>query len=474
MGTRVLVVVWDGCRPDLVNARSTPYLWSLAERGVVCDHSRVCYPSQTRVSSASFITGSYPDRHTIAGNEMYVPEINPEKAINVGDRGAVLALADLHGGRLFPVPTLGEMLAEAGHKVSVVSTASPGSATIVGTGADFVWGRSFCLPENIEEPLIRRFGPKPAYPDTRALNEYAARLAAEYVLPELEPDVLIMWLCEPDTALHNFGFESPEVKDALAHNDAMLRLVHERMSEDAHVVVLSDHGHTPLMSGETSVREAVAAALHGVSDNKFVIAAEGVYFAETPTRRELELVTKALQDTGEIGPIFAEPPLPGALPLSSVRLTGPHAAHIKFSYMWRQSESSPDGRGYSLASPRNRLKSSHGSFNRTDMQNMFIAQGPRFRSGAISSLPCGLIDVAPTVLSVFGIEPPNEWDGRILWELYESDRDRPDVTESSEIVIRSVRRGQRFYGQEVKLQWVHQTCYLDRASVFHEEPASWT
>ena len=108
------------------------------------------------------------------------------------------------------------------------------------------------------------------------------------------------------------------------------------------------------------------------------------------------------------------------------------------------------------------------------MQNMLIAQGPRFRSGAISSLPCGLIDVAPTVLSLFGIEPPNEWDGRILWELYESDRDRPDVTESSEIVIRSVRRGQRFYGQEVKLQWVHQTCYLDRASVFHEEPASWT
>ena len=477
-------MVWDGCRPDMVNARSTPYLWSLAESGVVCSESRVAYPPQTRVSSATFVTGCYPDRHTIAGNAMYVPEINRDEPINTGDRDAVLALSALHGGRLFPVPALSEALADAGLSVGVVSTASPGSATIVGTGAGFVWGRSFCLPENAEDEIIRRFGPRPTYPDTRAQNGYAARVAAEYVLPEVQPDVLIMWLCEPDTSLHHFGFDSPEAKEALAHNDEVLRTVHERMGGEAHVLVLSDHGHTPLAPGKTNVREVVAAALQGVPDAEFVVAADGVYFAGEPSRRVLEAAAGALQDTGEIGPILADAPLPGVLPLSSVRLSGPHAPHIKFSYLWRESSGSPDGRGYVLTSPGSRLTSSHGAFAPTDMHNMLIAQGPRFRSGAVSTLPCGLIDVAPTVLSLFGVVPPDAWDGRILWELYGSGAGVPGaaggaftaqgpaagVTQSSEIIMKRVRRGQRLFSQEVALRWVNGTCYLDRASVLHEEP----
>jgi len=461
----------------LINAESTPYLWSLAERGVFCDNSRVCFPSQTRVSSASFITGSYPDKHRIAGNEMYVPEVNPEKAINVGDRAAVLALAELYGGRLFPIPTLGEVLEAAGLKVALVSTASPGSGTIVGTGAGFVWNRAFCLPEDVEERIVERFGPMPAHSDTRALNAYAARVAAEYVLPEVQPDVLLMWLCEPDTALHHCGFGSPEAKEALLHNDTLLRAVHERMGEDAHVFVLSDHGHTPQAPGETIVREAVEAALQRVSGNRVVFAAEGVYFNRTPSPGELELVTRVLQESGEIGPIFSETPLPGVLPLSSVHLSGPHAPHIKFAYAWRRSSSSPDGCGYSFASPRSRLKSSHGSFAVTDMQNMLIAHGPRFGSGVVSSVPCGLIDVAPTVLSLFGIAPPEHWDGRVLWELYAQDqgqatpapgREGAELVESSEVLTASVRRGRFYYSQEVRLQRIGGTRYLDSARVVHE------
>ena len=51
-----------------------------------------------------------------------------------------------------------------------------------------------------------------------------------------------------------------------------------------------------------------------------------------------------------------------------------------------------------------------------DMHNILIAAGPDFRSGVLDDLPTGNVDVAPTILWVLGLKPPQPMDGRVLTE----------------------------------------------------------
>jgi membrane-anchored protein YejM (alkaline phosphatase superfamily) len=42
---RVVVVVWDGMRPDFVGAQTTPTLWNLAQQGVTFRHHMPLIPA---------------------------------------------------------------------------------------------------------------------------------------------------------------------------------------------------------------------------------------------------------------------------------------------------------------------------------------------------------------------------------------------------------------------------------------------
>ena len=58
----------------------------------------------------------------------------------------------------------------------------------------------------------------------------------------------------------------------------------------------------------------------------------------------------------------------------------------------------------------------HASLSRFDLHNTLIAAGPDLKPGYVSHLPSGNIDLAPTVLHVLGVVPPQPMDGRVLSE----------------------------------------------------------
>src|SRR5438552_18897810 len=58
----------------------------------------------------------------------------------------------------------------------------------------------------------------------------------------------------------------------------------------------------------------------------------------------------------------------------------------------------------------------HADLSRFDMHNMLIATGPDFRGGQMDDLPTGNVDLAPTILRILGITPPQKLDGRVLSE----------------------------------------------------------
>src|SRR5438552_19038020 len=79
-GEHVVVVVWDGMRPDFVSEQSTPALRKLAYRGVTFRNHHSVFPSATLVNGTAINTGVYPDRSGALANHHYRPEIDPKRA----------------------------------------------------------------------------------------------------------------------------------------------------------------------------------------------------------------------------------------------------------------------------------------------------------------------------------------------------------------------------------------------------------
>ena len=79
----VVVVVWDGMRPDFVSEETTPTLWKLASEGVTFRNHHPVYPSATNVNGTAMVTGVYPGNSGIIANYVYRPDIDPHDAIAV-------------------------------------------------------------------------------------------------------------------------------------------------------------------------------------------------------------------------------------------------------------------------------------------------------------------------------------------------------------------------------------------------------
>jgi len=61
----VVIVVWDGMRPDFVSEQNTPALWKLSREGVTFRNHHAVYPSATMVNGTALVTGVYPSRNGI-------------------------------------------------------------------------------------------------------------------------------------------------------------------------------------------------------------------------------------------------------------------------------------------------------------------------------------------------------------------------------------------------------------------------
>ncbi len=77
------------------------------------------------------------------------------------------------------------------------------------------------------------------------------------------------------------------------------------------------------------------------------------------------------------------------------------------------------------------VKGTHGTLSRFDVHSTLIAAGPGFRAAATDDLPTSNLDVAPTILHMLGLMPPEPLDGRVLTEALTSSSDAQLKTERS-------------------------------------------
>src|SRR6185437_4688039 len=124
---RVVIVICDSLRADLIRPDDAPFLYELGERAARFTRHSSVFPSTTRASSASIATGCLPARHGLYGNTQALDEGEGLVCRNVGapDFRDRMRRAT---GRTLHVPTLAERLRWHGEAAIVCSNVSPGAA----------------------------------------------------------------------------------------------------------------------------------------------------------------------------------------------------------------------------------------------------------------------------------------------------------------------------------------------------------
>ena len=257
--TKILIVVFDALRPEFVRPDLMPNLSAFAERGVRFENYRSTFPTETRVNQTAVLTGCYPRKHGIVGNKFPDVTIFPDRVIDTGVNDEIVnAFAKASGG-LVTMPTLGERLAAAGRRFASLSAGTPGGGRLINHAAERLGSFRLamrCPEATVPAPaladIIERIGPMPTY-ELPAIDwvTWAIDAYLDYILPEVAPDVMLLWLCEPDESFHFKGIGSEESFQTIRHVDAEFGRILKRQKNaleagGLQVVAMSDHGQISL------------------------------------------------------------------------------------------------------------------------------------------------------------------------------------------------------------------------------------
>ena len=421
--TAVLLVVFDGLRPDMVRPDTMPHLSSFAAGGMRFASARSVFPSETRVCTASIATGCYPRRHGLVANRMPHPT-DPRRSVDTGDIAALRALEQEIGAPMLEVPTLAERLAEAGGSCAILSSGTTGHTFLLNPRAAensqlvlSAHGAEASSP--LGRALLGRLPPPPLPSIERA--EWIAEAYRTQVLPD-PPHVSILWLCEPDTTGHYGGLGSPAHWAVLKRADAAFgRIVADWQAgpqrERLQIAVASDHGHATI-SRLFDMRAAIASVPEFGDAQLFPGPSGGILVPDSNGDR-IAALARWLTRQDFTGSVFAPDliDLPdGVLPRSALLSDHRRAAHVLYTLRSDSRVSAARLPGTTLYDGNlERGAGTHGGLSRAELHTVLIWAGSRIRPG-MSDWPAGIVDIAPTILALLGVGGTHSMDGRVLSE----------------------------------------------------------
>ena len=440
---RVVVIVWDGMRADFVNKQNAPTLDRLAREGVKFTHHHSSYPSATEVNGTVIATGAYPAHSSLIGNTEYRPAIDPLKPTHTEVLASVRKGDQLSTNHFLRVPTTAEIVRAAGRK-TVVAGAKPVALLpdrmgrdSAERGANVFAGAT--LPPALLPSIISKEGPFPKE-DSAPLsrNDWTTGALIDVLWADGVPDYSLLWLNQPDVSQHAFAPGSPEALAGIRNSDANLARILDALESkgvrtNTDILVVSDHGCSTVSAradvsialtnaGFNAVREFEKPAHSG----EILVISNGgtvMLYVVGRDRATIEKLVRFFQTWQYTGVVFTREPAPGAFALSQIHLDSPESPDIVLSLRWT-SEKNSKGTAGLLAADRSTLgvgQGHHGSLSPYDMHNVLIAAGPDFRRDFTSDLPSGNVDIAPTVVYLLGIPPPETMDGRVLVEAITKD-----------------------------------------------------
>ena len=431
----VLVVVWDGMRPDFVSQENTPALWKLAQEGVIFRNHHAVYPSATNVNGTALATGVYPGHSGVIANYDYRPEIDNKHSIAVEIPAVVEKGDELSDGKYISFPTMAELVQRAGERTAIATAKTVGFLldrhVDLGRGKDCVTlfaGKS--LPGEALAPIADALGP---FPSAHLQQDaWTTKALTNFLWKDGVPAFSVLWLGEPDLTQHESAPGAPPALAAIKSSDENLGTVlsvldRQGVRGNTDVFVVSDHGFS-------TIERAVD--LRKILNNSgFTAKTE---FGDQPKAGEIMLVgnggsvlfyvvqhdaavthrlVEFLQQSDFAGVIFTKEPMQGTFGLDQAKIDSQHAPDVVMAFRWNDSNNQFGVPGMIEADwQRGAGKGTHATLSRFDMHNTLIAAGPDFRRGQVNDLPSGNVDLTPTILQILRITSPQKLDGRILSE----------------------------------------------------------
>jgi predicted AlkP superfamily pyrophosphatase or phosphodiesterase len=268
-------------------------------------------------------------------------------------------------------------------------------------------------------------------------DAYVGRMAAA-AIADLQlgtrqtPDYLAVSFSALDLLGHDFGPDSREVEDLLAHFDAtlgaLLQLLDDRIGRDNYVVaVTSDHGVTPTPDRHGGghianedvhhVAEQALVAQWGPAKSPYVVwvSSGAIYFADGIFERlqrdapALAAVRRALLDVPGIERVFRSDDISATSPDRIMRAAAAGYVAGQSGDLFLIPE-----RHWVFELRAENEATQHGTFHDYDREVPLLLRGHRIRGGRFNQ-EASPMDVAPTLAHVAGLALPKA-DGRVLRE----------------------------------------------------------
>ncbi len=473
----IVLVVWDGMRPDFVRPDLTPTLAALTRDGVFFRNHHAIFPSSTNVNGVGIATGVCPQRSGVISNQEFRPEIDPHKAFDTSD---FPALEDERVDRNFiAVPTIAELVQKAGFRTAVAG-AKP-IAQLFDRSRQRESGpahnspvvfRGHALPASASAALVSILGPIPprtAFPNDKE-DAWTTRALTEIFWKDDIPKFSLLWLSEPDLSEHETAPGSPTSLAAIRSSDQCLAKVVATLKAknaltNTDILVVSDHGFSTINLALDAAARLRAAGFDAVrtfpSDPKpgqvLVVSLGGSmeFYVAGHEPGTIKRLIEFLQHSDFAGVIVSRTPHEGTFTMAQLQMETPSTPDVFVASRW-----SPRPNEFGIAGEvasdigKNLGQGTHTTFSPFDLGNLCVASGPDFRGGWNDQTPSGNIDLAPTILHLLGLKSPHSMDGRVLREAL---RTSPDDKPAEKETLLEARAGN--WRQHLRLTTVEGVTY---------------
>lgn len=477
----VVLVAWDGMRPDFATEANAPTLWKLAARGTTFRNHHSVYPSVTNVNATVLATGVHPDRSGIIGNYEYRPALESAHLVRT-DEDTTIAQADAApGGKYIGTPTVSEIVQANGGSCAVAGTKSAAllhNRKPAARSGNVTIFEGKTVPPSALSEVVKALG---AFPEKKSVpnaaqDAWTTRALTDVLWKDGVPEFSVLWMSEPDRAQHASGPGSPEalaaIKSADANLSVVIRALQDKEALDrTDILVVSDHGFSTIERAvdlTSLLRDAGFSLAGGEAPARGEIRMGGnggtVFFYigehDRPTAQHL---VEWLQQSDFAGVILSAAGGAGTFRLADFHLDSPSAPDVAVSMRWTDLPNEYGVRGSIAASKsKDAAAGTHGSLSPFDLHNILFVAGPDFREGLVSNVASSNLDVAPTILQILGLKSPERMDGRILAEGLKELGDPPAESKQSRTEVRSFNGGE--WRQYVRTTKVGDQIYIDEGN----------